>query len=202
MWKFLNEILGKSRKKKDQIGKIRDNNVIIEEDNFSKSNAFNKSFVESIRLLSSQFPENNNAEHLSYIIECPTSMALFHATENEVFNLINGLQVGKSCGYDGISVFTVKKCAPTLTHAITVLFNLSLEKEIYPTKLKTAKVVPILKSGSKENMANYRPISLLPVFTKIFEKLLFKRMWNFLTQLIFSIHTSMAFNPILTRLQR
>jgi Reverse transcriptase (RNA-dependent DNA polymerase) len=194
-WKFLNEVMGKSKKKKERTSKILYNGSIITDDDFSKSNAFNNYFVDSTRLLALQFPRKNNAEYLQNITNCPISMALFAATENEIFNLIIGLQDGKSSGYDKISVNTVKQCAPTLTYAITVLFNLSLETGIYPSKLKIAKVIPIHKSGSKENIANYRPISLLPVLNNFFDKLLFCRLWNFLMTTNFFYSHQYGFQP-------
>ena len=60
------------------------------------------------------------------------------------------------------------------------IINSSFEQGVFPSQLKIAKVVPIHKSGPKNDAANYRPISLLPAFSKIFEKLMHQRVYNFL----------------------
>ena len=60
-----------------------------------------------------------------------------------------------------------------------MLYNFSIEKETYPDVLKIAAVVPGHKAGAKDNIDNYRPISNLPVFSKIFEKLTLTRFSSF-----------------------
>jgi hypothetical protein len=84
-------------------------------------------------------------------------------------------------GPDGIPASVIKESlfcfAPTLSHII----NLSLQQGVFPRELKEAKIIPLYKSGSKKLTNNYRPISLLPVFSKIFEKVMAKRLMAFLT---------------------
>ena len=63
---------------------------------------------------------------------------------------------------------------------ISVLVNISLRSGIFPDIYKIAKVVPIYKSKNKEDIGNYRPISLLPTLSKILEKIMHKRTFNFL----------------------
>ena len=63
-----------------------------------------------------------------------------------------------------------------------MLINLSLLNGIFPSKLKLAKVVPIYKKNEDTNISNYRPISLLPTFSKIFEKVVFSQMYEYLTE--------------------
>lgn len=62
------------------------------------------------------------------------------------------------------------------------MFNFSVEIGKFPSALKVARVMPIFKSGEKSSVANYRPISVLPVVSKIFEKLMSKRLNGFLTR--------------------
>ena len=68
------------------------------------------------------------------------------------------------------------KISPTLA----ILFNNCMSAGVFPDPLKIARVIPIHKSGSKNEIANYRPISLLPVMSKIFEKLMHARLTSFL----------------------
>ena len=66
---------------------------------------------------------------------------------------------------------------------------------IFPDKLKIAKVIPIHKTGSTENVNNYRPISVLPIFSKIFEKCLYNRLLNFLNQCNILSNSQYGFRP-------
>ena len=100
----------------------------------------------------------------------------------EVTNLINSLNVTKSSGPDNISPLLVKENCLFLCEPLAYLFNLSLEKGIVPSNLKTAKVVPIFKKGDVHTASNYRPISLLSIFNKLLERLVYKRMYNFLNK--------------------
>lgn len=67
----------------------------------------------------------------------------------------------------------VKRVALYLCNPLTYVFNLSIKQGIVPESLKSARVVPIFKSGNNKDASNYRPISVLPCFSKILEKLMF-----------------------------
>ena len=62
------------------------------------------------------------------------------------------------------------------------IFNLSLSTGIFPDKLKIAKVSPIFKNSEKDLLTNYRPISVLPCFSKILERIMYDRLYNYLTE--------------------
>ena len=80
----------------------------------------------------------------------------------------------------GVSVFFISKFALTLSRPLRHIFSLSLSQGVVPQQLKIAKVIPIFKTGSKESMENYRPISLLPTFSKILEKIMYNRLSTYL----------------------
>ena len=67
-----------------------------------------------------------------------------------------------------------------LSHPLSALINMSVEQGIYPSKLKLAKVIPICKSNDESDPSNYRPISLLSVFNRIFEKMMYNWLKAFL----------------------
>ena len=69
-----------------------------------------------------------------------------------------------------------------MVQILIYLFNKSLEQGIFPNPLKFSKVIPIHKGGSLFEMANYRPISLLPIFSKILEKLMYNRVIDFINK--------------------
>ena len=77
-----------------------------------------------------------------------------------------------------IPVFIYKILAPLIAPTVLILFNNSLTEGIFPECFKTAKIVPILKSGVLKSTANYRPISMLLFLSKMFEKLMCARLPN------------------------
>ena len=81
---------------------------------------------------------------------------------------------------NGLSVFFLSKFARTIALPLHHVISKSFQAGIVPAQLKIAKVVPIFKSGDKQSMYNYRPISLLNVFSKIIEKIVGNRLTNFL----------------------
>ena len=100
--------------------------------------------------------------------------------ETEVYDNLNALDTKKSHGYDKLSVRLIKDAIPYIVAPLTYIFNLSLEKGEFPDALKTAKVTPLYKKGPKTDPGNYRPISVLPVIAKVFEKLVNGRLMTFL----------------------
>ena len=85
----------------------------------------------------------------------------------------------KACGCDNISNFFLRIRAFVLAPILAVYFGKALELGIFPHFFKTAKVIPIFKSGNKDNISNYRPIALLPNLSKILEKLIKNRFTKF-----------------------
>ena len=137
-----------------------------------------------------------------------SSLFLCPTTYFEVLQEINSLKNKKSCGYDNIPVYSFKVAAKVLATPLSILFNYSFRYGIFPDCLKTAKVVPIFKKGNKNEINNYRPISLLSTFSKILEKLICKRMRKFLDKhsivsvnqygLRYSLSTTHAMLDVLT----
>jgi len=103
-------------------------------------------------------------------------------TEIELSNLIYSLDVKKSSGHDNISPQIVKDNCTILAKPLLYLFNLSFEQGIVPDELKIAKVIPLFKKGDITSPANYRPISLLSIFNKLLEKLVYRRVHAFLVK--------------------
>ena len=81
-----------------------------------------------------------------------------------------------------LRVYIVKQIAPQIVNQLANIFNKSFLTGIVPTKLKIAKVIPLYKTKDPALFCNYRPISLLPVFSKILERLMYNRLYNFLTE--------------------
>ena len=91
-------------------------------------------------------------------------------TEDEVVDLLHTIDVSKASGHDKISGRMLKATAASIATPVTELFNKSISTGCFPKMWKRSNVVPIPKSGDKGNPANYRPISLLPVLSKLLER--------------------------------
>ena len=83
-------------------------------------------------------------------------------------------------GLDGFLTSVVKSVSNHIAEPLTHIFNVSFTSGVFPSKLKLAKVTPIFKLNDKLSVNNYRSISLLPVFSKLVEKLIHKRLMSFL----------------------
>ena len=92
---------------------------------------------------------------------------------------ISSLKAKTSCGIDGISVNFLKFLSPALTKPFAIIINQSLATGVFPTKLKIAKVLPLYKQEDPTVMDNYRPVSLLPSISKVFEKIVFNQLYKY-----------------------
>ena len=110
---------------------------------------------------------------------CTNSIYLELTSTHEVVALINLFNLNKANGHDGIDPHFLKIAFPIIAFPLSLFFNHSISLGIFSNKLKLAKVIPVYKKGSAEQLNNNRPISLLPSLSKIFERLLHKRMLSF-----------------------
>jgi hypothetical protein len=101
-------------------------------------------------------------------------------TETEILDAISMLLPKKTEDFNGVSLFFLKKFKNYLVKPLRHIFNCSFMSSIVPSQFKIAKVIPLFKSGDKSLPDNYRPISLLSCFSKIFEKVVCLRLLNFL----------------------
>ena len=109
----------------------------------------------------------------------PESSSIFFedTTVDEVNETVATFSNEKS---SDIPIVVVKHCLPILAPTLVKLYNKCMLIGSFPENLKNGRITPIHKKGPKDNIENYRPISTLPILGKIFEKILYKRMYNFL----------------------
>ena len=100
----------------------------------------------------------------------------------EVYKYLVDMNPGKSTGLDNISPEILRVAAPVLAEPIASIVNTSIECSVFPQKWKEAKLFPVYKSGGKQNVNNYRPISVLCAGSKILEKHVHKHLYMFLIQ--------------------
>jgi len=109
-----------------------------------------------------------------------SSTKLNNTTTHEINKIIHSLKCNDSYGYDEIISRILKISAPYVLSPLTYIFNKVLSTGIFPERLKFSEVTPLLKKGDITEFSNYRPISLLTSLSKITEKIIFKRLYNYL----------------------
>lgn len=105
----------------------------------------------------------------------------YPVTGSEVVETIKSLKNKKSVGVDSISTKIIKAMGEVVSEHFAHLINLSITSATFPRILKKSIVIPIFKSGNLNEIVNYRPISILSLLSKVFEKIVFSRMMNYLS---------------------
>ena len=109
------------------------------------------------------------------------SLSTIRFTSDDILNIIRNLDLNKAHGHDMISIRMVKLCDISLCKPLELIIKSCLESGKFPLEWKKANVVPAYKKGDKQLLKNYRPISLLPIAGKIFERILYNNMFEFFT---------------------
>ena len=113
-----------------------------------------------------------------------TSFLLIPVTEEEISNIIISLNARKTTGPNSIPNYILKEFKEELKKPLTIMTNTSFITGQFPTKGKEAHIIPSYKKGDKSECSNYRPITLLPNISKIFEKVTYTRLYNLLEKYI------------------
>ena len=181
-WNVINSILGRKKKKSTFPNKMKTENgsVFIAKQNIA--NEFNKIFTDNSDTTEVENATSNNNQFSNYLPNYFTSRFCFRQiSHNLLDNIVKELSPKHSSGYDNISPYLFKNIFTHIKQPLLFLINLSLQYGIFPNKLKLAKVVPIYKKNEHDKMCNYRPISLLPTVSKIFEKVVFNQMFDYIS---------------------
>ena len=98
--------------------------------------------------------------------------------------------MNKSAGHDQISFNVIKNCFGELCNPLKYIFNLPFEKGIFPDQMKIAKVTRVFKGGESADLSNYRPISVLPCFSKILDRLMYDQVCKHISnsKILYSKH--------------
>ena len=126
---------------------------------------------------------NDPVTYLRLKINQPPSTFIFkNTTTHEINKIIQSMKPKNSHGYDEISIKILKISAPFILSPLTYIFNKILFKGIFPERLKFSEIKPLYKKGNMSDFSNYRPISLLTSFSKIIEKLIYNRLYDYFDQ--------------------
>ena len=179
-WQIINETL--SRKKVDNMLPdtfIKNGNELSDPKEIA--NAFNEYFSKIGSNLASNINCTEDGQSYKVYLQNPTlkKFAFKKVNDNEVLSIINKLKNKKSRGADNISNQLLKTIKQELCKPLTVIINQMIETGVYPEKFKISKITPIYKKNERTNIANYRPISLLPTLSKIFERVIHTQLYTY-----------------------
>ena len=153
--------------------KINDSDLISEK--------FNEFFVNIGKNLSDKISCSKSSfyDYMPKQYQRNNSCALFLTTPIEILQIIKSLKDSESVGIDEIPIKIIKSVAAVIMEPLSKIINCCLVTGIFPDKLKIARVCPIYKSGDKSDLSNYRPVSVLNGFSKIFEKIIYARITDY-----------------------
>ena len=179
-WQIINELRGKKRRE------IKPNFVIDSERVTNRrviANEFNKYFAS----IASNMNEVYSGDYLrinslpsftDYLpTSIPSSIYLKECDYHEIIEIISELKNGKS---SDIPIHVVKKSSAVIAPYLVQYFNQCMQEGYFPCELKTGRISPIYKKEDEQLLENYRPVSTLPVFGKILEKIIYSRLYSFL----------------------
>lgn len=167
-WRSINSLLGKNSQSANQHIEL---NPLCSD----IANEFNDHF-----LTNNTSESIHNKDYLQYLNN-PLLFSMYLPPTNnlEILNHLRSITTNTP-GYDDIPPKILSHSSTLISTPLTYIINLTLKTGIFPSKLKTAKVIPIYKKGSRSDINNYRPISILSAFSKIFEKIISIRLKNYL----------------------
>ena len=167
-WKTINDILSRTKRKKNFPQFFRDGNNIITS-KISIVNHFNSFFTNIGPNLSNAIKQPHNKNFKMFLnLNIESEFKFRNITTDTINSIIDKLAPKTSTGYDGISTKLIKTVKNAILLPVTIIINQMLTTGIFPENLKIAKVNPVYKKDDETEFTNYRPISLLPAISKIF----------------------------------
>ena len=170
-WKIINRVMNKCRSPK--IPPLLINNQFIL-DCRDKAKLFNDFFSEQCK------PIVNSSVLPNFAFLTVKRIDELIISNDEISSLIRNINPNKATGSDGISGQMLLICDDSVTLPLKIIFSNILLSSTYPDIWKLANVIPIFKKGDKQLIKNYRPISLLPICGKLFEKIIFNNLYSYL----------------------
>ena len=136
-----------------------------------KANLFNDFFASQCT------PLENSSTLPPFSMKTDKKLNTINFIDDDIISIIKSLDSKKAHGADNISIRMIKLCGDSIILPLTLIFEDCIDKGIFPDQWKLANVIPAYKKEPKNIVNNYRPISLLPIFAKVFERLLFNSLF-------------------------
>src|ERR1700733_14829777 len=180
-WQLIRSLINS----KDQVNQIKelviDGNIIT--DSAAMADKFNCYFSSIAKNLNKNIPTSNSSYQDYLDPPLSNSLVFYPTSPEELIQLKRSMKLSHSSGPDSLDPTIV---SPSFIHVIdplTAIINCSLSSGTVPLSMKTSTITPIFKQGSKDEITNYRPISILPYFSKLLEKIVYSRLYNFIEKM-------------------
>ena len=178
-WQTINELT--SRKSgKMSVTSLKVNGLTITNP-LELSNEFNNHFANIGPKLASEI-DCDSSSYQRYLAGTDKRFELQPTNPNKVFSLLNKLDKSKATGLDTISARFVRECADLICVPICDIFNQSISQGKFPDDWKYARVTPLFKQGNRDDVNNYRPISVIPIVAKVFERIVYDQLYAYLEE--------------------
>ena len=176
-WQVMKEITGKQKTKSSSLPKTIKRKQGITEKEIARE--FNKYFTSVGTVLAREIPIVIK-DVSEYLPQCNASMEHKELSFQEFEKAYKALKRNKAIGCDGLNGNIIIDVYDSMKVILLKNFKVSLEEAAFPEKLKIAKVIPVFKKGDKENVENYQLISILSVFSKVLERIVYNRLYEYL----------------------
>ena len=185
IWKYIKELRPKADHSSPTMLTVNDQTAT---NNTDIVNMFNDYFVNlSNALLSDNADYRETLRTLKQFTQSKlnsgTEFCIQPIDETAVFTMLQKLNINKSSGVDCLGPRLLKLAAPVISKSVAHMINQSITREFFPNELKIAKVIPIYKKGDRSDPGNYRPISILPTLSKIYERHVASQIHNYCLRL-------------------
>ena len=200
-WKTVKPYFSNKHSSNERITLLNNGKIISKDDELA--HAFNDFFANIVKKLNlpdppasttniknpiyksiAMFEHHPSIKAIKQNMKTLPSFSFRDVTNTEVERVIKSLNSGKACQENDIPIKIIKLNKDIFSDVISYLFNLSLKQCTFPDPLKLAHVTPIFKKGDKNVINNYRPVSILPNISKVFEKLLYNQMSEYFENIL------------------
>lgn len=190
-WNVINELLCRNKSQNPTSFLFNNRHV---SNNHDIAECFNSQFNEAAARLTESTRETEASFRDFLPAPVPFSFYLRPTTITEISNIIKNMKCS-SPGHDNIHSKVVKECVDEISPFLKHIINKSFQHGIFPNQLQISKIIPVYKKGIRTNPDNYRPISLLTTFSKIFEKVMVTRLLSYIDKHALLTDCQFGFRP-------
>ena len=176
-WDLIKNVINKNKCIKQKNIKLMVNGNLIEDKSLI-ANSFNEFFTNIGSNLDKQIPKSN-INPISFIKKNFTMSIFLNPTNpGEIEKIITKLR-DCAVGWDNFPAEILKEKKTIMSSLLSYMINLSITADVFPQELNIGNIIPLIKAGDSENIGNYRPVSLLSTFSKVYEKVFYIRLLQF-----------------------
>ena len=182
LWRMISGIICKRKQSGSIISYITINGVKMYDAN-KIANEFSRYYAKMGADLARKIPDSKKKvqEYVHDIPRTLNSLVVGRVEYTDVEKIISALPAKTSSGHDGISNQFLKELNSSISYPLSIIFNQSLSSGVFSENMKLAKIVPLFKGKEDDMVVNYRPVSLLMTISKVLEKIMYNKMYGFLS---------------------